>query len=116
MLTTPTQADGSFQENPAEGKTGSRPTVPEKCTLSKVSPHVKDFKKALYRGIVRAFRETNPEENRPKKGGATIGHPGHGRKSVEADTVICLEGPMVCPECGGYFFYMISLDKTTDFF
>jgi transposase len=35
-----------------------------------------------------------------KKGGARIGHQGHGRKSHEADTIISLEGPTVCPECG----------------
>ena len=47
------------------------------------------------------FRHTTPEENREKKGGAVIGHQGHGRKYPEADTVICLKGPAVCPFCGG---------------
>jgi len=36
-----------------------------------------------------------------KKGGAKIGHPGHGRKSHEADTVILSRRTSVCPECGG---------------
>jgi transposase len=46
-------------------------------------------------------KEATPEENRAKKGGARIGHEGHGRKSHETETVIFIEGPAVCPECGG---------------
>lgn len=56
-------------------------------------------------------KETSPEENRAKKGGAKIGHPGHGRKSVLGDTVICLEGPTVCPECGGELVVVEMRDR-----
>jgi transposase len=56
-------------------------------------------------------KETSQEENRAKKGGAKIGHPGHGRKSHEADTVISLEGPAVCPECGGELVVIEMRDR-----
>lgn len=47
------------------------------------------------------FRHTTPEENREKKGGAVIGHRGHGRTYPEAATVVTLKEPSKCPYCGG---------------
>ena len=56
-------------------------------------------------------KETTPEENRQKKGGGRIGHQGHGRKSHEADTIIPLEGPTVCPACGGELVVVEMRDR-----
>ena len=56
-------------------------------------------------------KDTTPEENRVKKGGARIGHPGHGRKSHEAGVVISLEGPAVCPACGGELVIVEMRDR-----
>jgi len=56
-------------------------------------------------------KETTPEENRKKKGGAHVGHKGHGRTSHGADTVISVEGPTVCPECGGELVVVEMRDR-----
>jgi transposase len=56
-------------------------------------------------------KETTPEENRAKKGGARIGHEGHGRKSHETDTVIFIEGPTACPDCGGELVVVEMRDR-----
>jgi transposase len=58
------------------------------------------------------FKKTSPEENRAKKGGASVGHPGHGRMSLEADHPVVLEGPHVCPECGGELVVVEWRDRT----
>jgi transposase len=57
------------------------------------------------------IKATTPEENRAKKGGARIGHEGHGRKSHETETVIFIEGPAVCPECGGELVVIEMRDR-----
>jgi transposase len=59
----------------------------------------------------RPVKEATPEENRAKKGGARIGHEGHGRRSHEGDTVVFLEGPAVCPECGGELVVVEMRDR-----
>ena len=51
----------------------------------------------------KPFKETASEEKANKKGGAVVGHKGHGRKSVAeeaADLVVDLDGGEICPECG----------------
>jgi transposase len=57
-------------------------------------------------------KKTTSEENRQKKGGARIGHPGHGRKSPGADKVIVVEAPTVCPACGGELAAVEMRDRT----
>ena len=54
----------------------------------------------------KPFKETSLEENQKKRGGAKVGHLGHGRKKItsdDADEVCCHEAPVgnCCPECGG---------------
>jgi transposase len=59
-------------------------------------------------------KETTPEKNRQKKGGARIGHEGHGRKShteETADVVISLDPPTVCPRCGGELVVVEMRDR-----
>lgn len=56
-------------------------------------------------------KETTPEDTRARKGGARIGHPGHGRKTHETDTGISLEGPTVCPDCGGELVVVEMRDR-----
>src|SRR5450756_2782407 len=59
-------------------------------------------------------KETTPEKNRQKKGGARIGHEGHGRKShteETADVVISLDPPTVCPQCGGELVVVEMRDR-----
>jgi len=49
------------------------------------------------------FKENASEEKTNKKGGAVVGHKGHGRKSVTeeaADLVVDRNAREVCPECG----------------
>lgn len=57
-------------------------------------------------------KKTTPEENREKKGGARIGHPGHGRKNPDADRVIAVEAPAACPACGGELAVVEVRDRT----
>lgn len=43
------------------------------------------------------------EENRKKKGGAKLGHPGHGRRAIDAESADRIEEidiPCTCPDCG----------------
>lgn len=50
------------------------------------------------------FKVNSREENRNHKGGARLGHPGHGRRSHSeetADELIPIEIGDICPECGG---------------
>lgn len=59
-------------------------------------------------------KETTPEENRQKKGGAQIGHKGHGRPShteETSDAVISLDPPTVCPDCGGELVVVEMRDR-----
>jgi transposase len=49
------------------------------------------------------FKENAPEEKTNKKGGAVMGHQGHGRKSVTeeaADLVVDRDVGEICPDCG----------------
>ncbi len=57
------------------------------------------------------FKETRPEENREKKGGAVIGHQGHGRTHPDADTVVTLKGPAECPYCEGELVVVEMRDR-----
>jgi transposase len=46
----------------------------------------------------------SPEEKKSRKGGARVGHVGHGRQAYGEETateVIPIEGEAICPECGG---------------
>jgi hypothetical protein len=52
----------------------------------------------------KLVKASSLEENRAKKGGARLGHEGHGRRSAcedDADRIETLEVPEVCPDCGG---------------
>lgn len=56
----------------------------------------------------RLVKASSPEEARLKRGGARLGHEGHGRTSAsecDADSVERLDAPDICPDCG------ISLDR-----
>lgn len=49
------------------------------------------------------FKNNSMEEHQARKGGATPGHRGHGRKSLspkEADRVTRVQLPSICPDCG----------------
>ena len=44
------------------------------------------------------------DDQQRKRGGARLGHPGHGRQAVDeskADQVVDIEAGDACPECGG---------------
>jgi transposase len=49
------------------------------------------------------IKESSLEENRKRKGGAQLGHPGHGRSAMipdhDSEVVRELSAPDVCPEC-----------------
>jgi transposase len=50
------------------------------------------------------LKPQTPEANRSHPGGATAGHPGHGRKSLapaQADRLETILAPSACPDCGG---------------
>jgi transposase len=60
------------------------------------------------------FKKHASEEKTNKKGGAVPGHKGHGRPShteETSDAVISLEGPTVCPECGGELVVVEMRDR-----
>lgn len=60
-------------------------------------------------------KQNTAEENRRKKGGAEVGHKGHGRRShteETSDAVIFVESPTVCPECGGELAVTAVRDRT----
>jgi transposase len=49
-------------------------------------------------------KANSPEQKRSRKGGARVGHVGHGRQGYGEETaeeVIPIEGEKICPECGG---------------
>ena len=60
------------------------------------------------------LKKNASEEKTNKKGGAVPGHKGHGRPShteETSDAVISLEGPTVCPECGGELIVVEMRDR-----
>jgi hypothetical protein len=60
------------------------------------------------------FKKNASEEKTNKKGGAAPGHKGHGRPShteETSDAVISLEGPTVCPACGGELMVVEMRDR-----
>jgi transposase len=51
----------------------------------------------------RPVKANSPPEQQGKPGGAQPGHPGHGRRAVDAATAQVIEVPVdpLCPQCGG---------------
>jgi transposase len=50
------------------------------------------------------LKENSPQDNRAKQGGAPVGHVGHGRQALEADSadrVETIPADGFCPDCGG---------------
>jgi len=59
------------------------------------------------------FKANTDKENRNHKGGALLGHKGHGRKAHSketADEVLPIDPGEICPDCGG----VLKLKKTQD--